>query len=99
MGVNVFVCRKIQKQGRPCERTAVRIQERSNMGCTVRFLLDGQEFERRVTRCVDDPARDLNADSPVGQALLVAGVGDEKQVEVPGGYVVVKVLGIRYEDA
>jgi transcription elongation GreA/GreB family factor len=48
---------------------------------------------------VDDPARDLNADSPVGQALLVAGVGDEKQVEVPGGYVVVKVLGIRYEDA
>lgn len=103
MNVQIFVCRRglpqseTRLRGRPAiglEQSAT-IQERTNLDCTVRFLLDGQEFERRVTRQPDDPARDVNVESPVGRALLVADVGDEVNVETPGGYVVVKVLDTR----
>ena len=67
----------------------------TNRWCWVRFLLDGQEFERQLVNEVRDPGTQVNVASPVGEALLLACEGEELQVKVPGGCVVVKVLEIR----
>jgi len=66
----------------------------TNLWRAVRFRLDDQIFERRLVPQVEDAAIELNISSPVGERLLLAGEGDEMQVAVPAGVVVVKVLAI-----
>jgi len=66
----------------------------TNLWRMVRFSLEGQVLERRLVHQVDDPAGELNAESPVGQVLVGARAGDELTAVAPGGNVVVKVLRI-----
>lgn len=103
MGISVFTCRKRdshprplrQAQGRPLSRRWERGgKRRSNLWQRVRFELCGIELERRLVPEVEDEGRDINAQSPVGKALLTASVGERITVEAPGGDVVVKVLEI-----
>jgi transcription elongation GreA/GreB family factor len=66
-----------------------------NIDQVIRFELDGEVLERRlVARPVEDESAELNAQSPVGQALLSAIAGQSIEVETPGGALMVKVLSI-----
>lgn len=66
----------------------------SNTDQIVRFDLAGEVLERKlVTRPAENEA-ELNTQSPVGQALLSATVGQTIEVETPSGTLTVTVLSI-----
>jgi transcription elongation GreA/GreB family factor len=67
----------------------------TNADSVIRFRLDGAVLERKlITQAVEDIATELNAQSPVGQALLTALPGEVHRVETPGGELVVEVLSV-----
>jgi len=71
------------------------VNNNNNIDQVIRFELDGEVLERRlVARPAEDESAELNAQSPVGQALLSALVGESIGVETPGGALMVKVLSI-----
>ncbi len=66
----------------------------SNADQTVRFDLAGEVLERKlVTRPAESEA-ELSTQSPVGQALLSATVGQSIEVQTPAGALTVTVLNI-----
>lgn len=67
---------------------------RTNLDQVVRFVLEEQEFSRRIVHQVHDSATELNSRSPVGDVLLRARAGDTVTAKAPMGDVVVKVLAI-----
>lgn len=67
---------------------------RTNLWQNIQFTVEGLELQRRLVHQVTDHATELNADSPIGQALLSALPGDELTVTAPGGPVAVRVITI-----
>ena len=66
----------------------------TNVGRRIRFTVNGVELELELVYEVRDWRRQINVESPVGQALRSARVGDQCTVVTPGGVVVVNVLGV-----
>ena len=68
--------------------------QNSNLDRMGHFVLEDQEFFRRIVYQVRDPAAELCIRSPVGDVLLRAQVGDTVIAKAPMGDVVVKVLDV-----
>jgi len=78
----------------PEKEVPMQTLSRINLWYNVQFTVEGLELQRRLVHNVTDHATELNADSPVGQALLSALPGDELTVTAPGGPVTVRVITI-----
>ena len=66
----------------------------TNVGRRIRFTVNGVELEMTLVYEVRDWRREINVESPVGQALRNARVGDQCTVVTPDGMVVVNVLEV-----
>jgi transcription elongation factor GreA len=66
----------------------------NNADQTVRFELAGEVLERRLVPRPAESEAELSTQSPVGRALLSAAVGENIEVQTPGGTLTVKILSI-----
>jgi hypothetical protein len=65
-----------------------------NLWKTITFRLDHTEITRRLVPFVRDSETELNIDSPVGRALLVARPGQTVVARTPAGDIDVQIISI-----